>query len=124
MEFIEATPFTALVKEYLSDDGYRRLQDALSENPQAGEVIPGTGGFRKVRWPDERRGKGKRGGLRIIYFHFAEDDQIWMLTVFDKDEAADLTPEQKKALQQAITAEKEARKIKRTARVVRKRGRR
>ncbi|HEX7288496.1 MAG TPA: toxin [Candidatus Angelobacter sp.] len=116
MEFIEATPFTALVKQYLSEGGYRRLQSALLENPQAGEVMPGTGGFRKMRWLDARRGKGKRGGLRVIYFHFAEDDQIWMLTLFDKDEAPDLTPEQKKALQKAITTEKEARRTKRAAR--------
>jgi hypothetical protein len=111
MEFIEATAFTRQLGSYLSDNEYRELQDALAENPYLGEVIQGTGGFRKARWSDERRGKGKRGGLRVIYFHFEEDEQIWLLTVYDKNQAADLTKEQKKALHTAITREKAARKV-------------
>lgn len=87
MEFIEATAFTRQLLHYLQDDEYRSLQDALAENPQLGEVIQGTGGFRKMRWADQRRGKGKRGGLRVVYFYFEEDEQIWMLTVYGKDEA-------------------------------------
>ena len=51
--------------------------------------MPSTGGFRKMRWADARRGKGRRGGLRIIYYHFKSDHQIWLMTVFDKDEASD-----------------------------------
>ena len=71
--------------------------------------MPGTGGFRKVRWQDPRRGKGKRGGLRVIYYHFSEDHQIWFLTVYDKDEASDLTSEEKKMLKRAIDLEKQSR---------------
>ena len=116
MELIEATAFTRSLPKYLQDDEYRELQHLLAESPQLGDVIPGTGGFRKVRWVDERRGKGKRGGLRIIYFYFEQDEQIWLLTVYGKDEAADLSREQKRALHAAITAEKAARKATRTRR--------
>lgn len=110
MEIIEATPFTARLSGYLSEDHYRRFQAALIEDPQAGDVIPGSGGFRKIRWPDPRRGKGKRGGLRVIYYYFEEDEQLWLLTLYDKDEAADLSKEQRAALQKAIVLEKAARK--------------
>ena len=67
MLFIEAPPFTRRLVSYLTDDEYRRLQEALLTNPEAGAVMPQTGGFRKLRWRDPRRGKGTRGGLRIIY---------------------------------------------------------
>ena len=67
--------------------------------------MPGTGGFRKMRWADARRGKGRRGGLRIIYYHFKSDCQIWLMTAYDKDEASDLTAKEKKALRTAIESE-------------------
>jgi hypothetical protein len=68
-------------------------------------VSPGTGGFRKLRWTDSRRGKGKRGGLRVVYYYFVSDAQIWLMTVYDKDEAADLTTVEKRALKAAIEEE-------------------
>ena len=64
MEFIEAPPFTQLLPDFLRDDEYRELQQHLSRDPEAGDVMPGTGGFRKLRWADTRRGKGKRGVLK------------------------------------------------------------
>lgn len=67
--------------------------------------MPGTGGFRKMRWADVRRGKGRKGGLRIIYYHFPSDDQIWLMTLYDKDEATDLTPAEKRILKSAIAGE-------------------
>ena len=85
------------------------LQDTLASTPELGDVIPGTGGFRKLRWADARRGKGRRGGLRIIYFWFDGQNQIWLMTIYDKNEAPDLTPEQRKALKAAIDAEKKSR---------------
>jgi len=94
---------------YLSDDEYRRLQEALLANPTAGAVIQGTGGFRKVRWLDPRRGRGTRGGLRIIYFHFPDEEQIWLMTLYGKDEIQDLTATEKRALKAAIDAERRAR---------------
>jgi hypothetical protein len=82
------------------------------ENPELGDVMPGTGGFRKARWNDARRGKGKRGGLRIIYYYLTADHQIWFFTLYDKDEAADLNADEKKALKKAIQIELEARRQK------------
>jgi hypothetical protein len=75
MEFIEAPAFTRYVAQYLDDDEYRLLQNRLAINPDLGDVMPGTGGFRKLRWADPRRGKGRRGGLRIIYYYFVADQQ-------------------------------------------------
>jgi hypothetical protein len=105
MEFIEAPAFTRHVAEYLDDESYAAFQNELAENPEAGDVMPGTGGFRKVRWADPRRGKGRRGGLRVIYYYFLSDSQILLVTIYDKDEAADLNPSEKRALKNAIAAE-------------------
>lgn len=116
MEFIEAPAFTRYLREYLDDDGYGELQGRLAVDPEAGDLIPGTGGFRKVRWADRRRGKGRRGGLRVIYYYFEEEQQIWLMTVYGKDEAADLTPTEKKSLKAAIDAECRARQAARRKR--------
>jgi hypothetical protein len=118
MEFVEAPPFTRHISEYLSEDRYRELQARLSENPEAGDLMPGTGGFRKMRWADARRGKGRRGGLRIIYYHFASDHQIWLMTLYGKDEASDLTTQQKKALKVSMERELAERGSKRRTRRV------
>jgi hypothetical protein len=115
MEFIEAPAFTRYVSEYLTDDEYRELQNQLANNPALGDLMPGTGGFRKLRWADPRRGKGRRSGLRIIYYYFSADQQIWLMTLYDKDEASDLTPKEKKALKIAIDAELHARQTPRLA---------
>lgn len=85
------------------------MQNRLAGNPELGDLMPGTGGFRKIRWADPRRGKGRRGGLRIIYYYFLSDQQIWLMTLYDKDEAADLTPKEKKALKDAVETELKAR---------------
>jgi hypothetical protein len=110
MEFFEAAPFTRHVAEYLADDEYRELQNRLASNPELGNLMPGMGGFRKLRWKDARRGKGRRGGLRVIYYFFPADQQIWLMTLYDKDEASDLTAGKKKALRAAIEAELQARR--------------
>ena len=67
--------------------------------------MPGTGGFRKLRWLDHRRGKGKRGGLRIIYYWLQRDAQFWMFTLYDKEEMENLSKAQERLLKQAITVE-------------------
>ena len=105
MEFIEAPPFTELLPSYLGDDDYTNLQLFLARNPEAGNIIPGTGGFRKLRWADAGRGKGKRGGLRVIYYYFVASSQIWLVTLYGKDDAADLSPDEKRALKAAIGEE-------------------
>jgi hypothetical protein len=94
MEFLEAPAFTRYVSGYLTDDEYRELQNRLAAAPEHGAVIPGIGGFRKLRWADPRRGKGRRGGLRVIYYYFPGEQQIGLITLYDKDEASDLTPKE------------------------------
>ena len=116
MEFIEAPAFTRYISDYLDADEYQSLQNALVENPVLGDLMPGTGGFRKARWADARRRKGRRGGLRILYFHFLSDHQIWLMTLYDKDEAADLTTAEKKMLKASLDAELKARGRKQIAR--------
>ena len=103
--FFEAPIFTRTLPDYLDDESYRALQRLLLNAPEAGDVMPGTGGFRKLRWEDPRRGKGKRGGLRIIYYYLPADRQIWFFTIFGKDEAVDLSHEEKKVLKRAIQTE-------------------
>jgi len=93
----------------MSDDEYRELQKRLASVPELGDVMPGTGGFRKLRWADPRRSKGRRGGLRVIYYYFSSEQQIWLMTLYDKDEASDLTPKEKQALKSATGAELRAR---------------
>jgi hypothetical protein len=116
LEFIEAPAFTRYVSEYLADDEYRQLQNRLANNPELGDRMPGTGGFRKLRWADPRRGKGRRGGLRIIYYYFLADQQIWLMTLYDKDDASDLSPRAKKALKGAVECELQARQVARLVR--------
>jgi hypothetical protein len=115
MEFLEAPAFTRYLREYFDDESYRELQEHLAANPCAGDVMPRTGGFRKIRWADPRRGKGRRGGLRIIYFYFESEQQIWLMTLYGKDEAADLTPKEKKLLKAALEGEVKARAHRRRA---------
>lgn len=108
--FIEAPLFTRLLPDYLDDEAYTALQNMLLANPDLGDVMPGTGGFRKVRWYDKMRGKGKRGGVRIIYYYLITDRQIWFYTIYGKGEVAGLTNEENSALKNAIRGELKARR--------------
>lgn len=108
--FFETPLFSRLLPDYLTDESYRQLQKTLLESPELGDVMPGTGGFRKIRWEDSRRGKGKRGGLRVIYYYLTADHQIWFFTLYGKDEALDLTADEKKLLKKAIQVELTARR--------------
>lgn len=89
--FVELPPFERHRANYLDDEAFSRLQTALLADPKAGEVIQGTGGLRKMRFSDPRRRKGKRGGLRIIYFWWEAGSQFWLFTLYDKDEMGDLS---------------------------------
>src|ERR1700692_3143944 len=109
MEFFEAPAFTRYISGYLTDDEYRELQNRMAAAPEHGDVIPGTGGFRKLRWEDPRCGKGRRGGLRVIYYYSPGEQQIWLITLYDKDEASDLTPKERQALKSASEIELRAR---------------
>ena len=107
--FVELPPFERYRSSYLDDVAYGELQNTLMANPWAGDLISGTGGLRKLRWLDNRRGKGKRGGMRVIYFFWNGHDQFWLFTLYDKDEMNDLSSEQRAQLKQMIKAELEAR---------------
>lgn len=109
--FVELPPFQRLRTEYFDDESFRNLQNLLMKDPEAGDMIKGTGGLRKVRYADERRGKGKRGGLRVIYYWKGAGDQIWLFTVYDKDEADDLTADQCRVLKQRLDLEIKARRM-------------
>jgi hypothetical protein len=85
LSFIETKLFTKLVGEHLSDEEYAQLQEALIRDPEAGDLIPGSGGVRKVRWGV--KGRGKRGGIRVIYYARTRQGQIWMLTLYAKNVA-------------------------------------
>jgi len=80
------------------------------DQPEAGAVIPDTGGLRKLRFADPNRGKGKRGGLRVIYYWWNPGYQFWLFTLFDKDELTDLTPQQRMMFRGMIKAELAARR--------------
>lgn len=99
MEFIETPVFTELITDLLSDGDYRKLQIDLLLNPKAGDVIKGTGGLRKIRF--QLPGRGKRGGLRVIYY-LDMPDKIYMIYVYKKTTQSDLTQEQKKALKKLV----------------------
>ena len=102
MVFIETPIFTADVRLLLSDDEYGALQERLVANPDAGDVIAGTGGLRKIRWA--AMAKGKRGGARVIYYHVVSHAQIRMILIYRKGIKDDLTSKEKTVLRK-INAE-------------------
>jgi hypothetical protein len=99
MIFIETSLFTKEIERLLPDESYRKLQAVLMLRPEAGDVIRGSGGLRKVRW--NLPGTGKRGALRIIYF-WSPPETIFMLFPYQKSEQEDLTPDQLKLLRKLI----------------------
>jgi hypothetical protein len=80
--FIESAAFERVRAVYLDDDEYAELQQFMMENPEAGDVVRESGGVRKLRW--KRKGMGKRGGLRVIYFVRYQPNEIWLLTLYAK----------------------------------------
>ena len=100
MTFIETPIFTKLVQDFISDDNYRLLQQALLLRPEAGDIIPGSGGLRKIRWNIE--GKGKSGSLRIIYYWDKPCESIYMLMIYKKTQKQDITKDQIKILRKIV----------------------
>ena len=96
MVFVESCAFTDDVAKLLSEESYAKLQAFLMANPDAGDVIQGAGGLRKLRWSLE--GTGKRGGARVIYFHSVARAQVRMLLIYSKGTRADLTSFQRARL--------------------------
>ena len=108
--FVELPPFERNRQDYLNDMNFHEFQKMLMQNPEAGDVIEGTGGLRKIRYADEKRSKGKRGGLRVIYYWWVSGQQFWLFTLFNKNEMDDLTPAQRKVLKDLLNYELEARR--------------
>ena len=108
--FVELPAFSRHRSDYMNDEAFRALQTPLMRSPNAGDMIEGTGGLRKLRFADASRGKGKRGGLRIIYFWWEAGKQFWLFTLYDKDEMSDLSTKDKKALKEMIRLELEERR--------------
>ncbi len=100
MEFVESSIFTRQIGKLLSDEEYRDLQVALTRNPRVGDVIPSGGGLRKIRW--RSAGRGKRGGIRVIYYCWSEQ-RLYMVFAYDKTEQGDLTPGQLKMLRNCVS---------------------
>jgi mRNA-degrading endonuclease RelE of RelBE toxin-antitoxin system len=103
MVFIETSLFTRLLPHYLNDDEYLALQWYLLEHPDVGDIVPGSGGVRKVRWSSS--GKGKRGGIRVIYYWKVAVDELWLLTVYAKSERSTITGHHLKHIAQEIEDE-------------------
>ncbi len=84
MEFIETSIFTKLIYTYLTEDECVGLQAYMFNFPEAGNIVPGSGGVRKLRW--SIAGKGKRSGVRVIYYYRRPDNEIWLLTIYGKSQ--------------------------------------
>ncbi len=103
--FIELPAFSRYREDYLDDDDYRKLQAELLARPTSGSVIKGTGGLRKLRFGSSKRGKGKRGGIRVIYYYWASGWQVWLFTLYGKDEMDDLSNDERQELAAMLAAE-------------------
>lgn len=102
-EFIETPFFTKVLSRYLSDDEYGKLQAHRCAHPETGALVPGTGGVRKMRWG--LAGRGKRGGLRVIYYLRISRTEIWMLTLYGKNVREDIPAHVLKQMKEAIDDE-------------------
>lgn len=103
MHFIETSAFTRGIVREISDDAYRELQEELLARPTAGDLMRESGGLRKLRWAEE--GRGKRGGLRIIYYWHPLRRVYLMLYVYPKNEQGTLTAEQRRILTRLVREE-------------------
>jgi mRNA-degrading endonuclease RelE of RelBE toxin-antitoxin system len=103
MIIVETSVFTRQVQKLLSDDEYRQLQIELANYPAAGVIIQGSGGIRKMRWSIGKR--GKRGGVRILYYWAVQQDRLLMLFVYSKSNQDDLSLDQIKILQKIVEEE-------------------
>jgi hypothetical protein len=103
MRFVETTAFTAALRRYVDDEGYRQLQVTLMLRPGQGKLIPGAGGLRKIRWSTGTT--GKRGGLRVIYYWASAARTFYMLYAYAKAAQDELSPEQARRLGRLVREE-------------------
>ena len=105
MDILETPVFTRQIRNIMSDEEYRELQNTLVGNPAAGKVIPGSGGLRKLRWKGS--GRGKRGGSRVIYYWLTRRETLFMLVAYKKKEREDITRQQLQVLRTLVKEELE-----------------
>ncbi len=98
--FIESPLFSKMIYDYLTEDEFAALQWTLLLRPKAGKTIPGSGGLRKIRWT--AKGRGKRGGTRIIYYWKSAQEEIWLLTIYAKNEAENIPAHILKKIKEAM----------------------
>ena len=101
MEYIESPLFSKLINSYLEDEEYAAFQWDLALHPEKGDLIPGSGGLRKVRWAG--KGRGKRGGVRVIYYYKNREGQIWLLTIYAKNEDENIPVSILKRIKEELT---------------------
>lgn len=106
LTFVETRLFSRIVGDYLSDEELSRMQAALAADPERGDIVPGSGGVRKLRWG--LAGRGKRGGIRVIYYLRRREGVIWMLTIYAKNETANLPPAILRKIREEIEDGREA----------------
>lgn len=99
----ETSAFRRRAEKLLDPESFRLLQLRLVAEPEAGDLIKGTGGLRKIRW--QGAGRGKSGGVRVIYYWAGGDEVILLLLIYGKNEQDDLTPEQRAALKRLVEEE-------------------
>jgi mRNA-degrading endonuclease RelE of RelBE toxin-antitoxin system len=103
MRFVETRVFTQQIDLLLSAEQYRALQNTLLADPLKGSLIRGSGGLRKLRWGIDQR--GKRSGIRVIYYWFADRETIALLFAYPKNVQEDLTSDQKRLLHIVVEEE-------------------
>jgi len=107
LKFLETAVFTRQIVGLMSDVDYAALQGFLIVDPEAGDLIQGTGGLRKIRWHEPQRGKGKRSGTRIIYYWYEPRSLIYMLVAYSKGDRDDLSAREKRVLKELVQKELE-----------------
>jgi hypothetical protein len=110
MEIFTTRTFERAIRKLMAADARREMETAIAADPTAAPVIPGTGGIRKLRWAGS--GRGKRGGVRTIYFHHAGPGVVYLLCVYAKSDRDDLTPDDKKAWSKLVARIKKEEKRK------------
>ena len=110
MEIFTTRTYERTIKKLISATARREMETAIAANPTAAPVIPGTGGIRKLRWSTS--GRGKRGGVRTIYFHHAGPGAVYLLTIYAKADREDLKPDDKKAWSKLVARIKKEEKRK------------
>jgi hypothetical protein len=97
---VEVPPFPARAAKVWNKEEYEEFINHIARHPEEGEEIEGTGGLRKIRW--KAQGRGKRGGVRVIYYFYNSDAPLYLLTVYAKNQQEDLSSDEKAILRKFV----------------------